>query len=177
MFQREGIPFFAIAYSGTHNGKFYPQAYTEEEKELIGLTQASRYWSHQIEPHVNRTRNFRGIPCIGGHRLIYISAEGGLHRCVFDKNRVLAAPLQAAEPCGVGHCGCGLFLEKLNTTTSFDFYNGWAGVAGLELLETGWTESFAQSLGYADAQDALAVEGKRIYDALVAAYGREEFPE
>ncbi len=80
-------------------------------------------------------------------------------------------------PCEVKSCGCGLFLEDLNFSQTPDFYNFFAERAGLDTLPLGWKEAFARSLGYEDAETGLATEYIAMYDALMAAYGKDEFIE
>ena len=82
-----------------------------------------------------------------------------------------------AEPCGVGHCGCGLLLERLNSVESFDFHNYWGPRVGLEPIPLDWMHQAAGTLGYASLDDGLFLESIRIYDALMAAYGKDGFPE
>jgi MoaA/NifB/PqqE/SkfB family radical SAM enzyme len=177
LFDRYGLGFQTVAFIGTYEGRSYPHSYTEEEKRLLGLEEESRYWLHKIEPHTTRIRNFRGIPCIAGYHSIYIKSDGSLRRCMYDEERVLEAPLQKAEPCGVKNCGCGLYLEKLNSVELVDFYNDWGGKAGVETIPTDWMEPLAHGLGYAGSQDAMTAEGIKMYDALMSAYGKDEFPE
>jgi hypothetical protein len=141
---------------------------------MVGLDQPSRSWLHQIEPHVTRIRNFRGIPCVAGYKSIYITKEGGLRRCLYDLDRVLEKPLSKPEPCGVGSCGCGMLLDKINSVEAFDFYNYWAD---LPTIDISWMRSFVQTLGYSEIEEAIATEMRAMYDALMDAYGKDEFPE
>lgn len=176
MFAKAKVPFTPISFLGEYNGKRYPHAYTEEEKRMIGLSEDTRGWEHKVEPHVTRIRNFRGIPCLAGYRSIYITKDGAVRRCTFD-GRPLNAPLKEALPCGVKKCGCGLFLEKLNVMESVDYHNYWGQKADLAPIDTEWMEPFAEQLGYKSANDATAKEFVRRYDALMEAYGKDEFPE
>jgi organic radical activating enzyme len=179
LFSRHGLPFTPVAFIGQYEGRSYPHSYSEEEKRLVGLEEESRYWLHKIEPHTTRIRNFRGIPCIAGFRSIYIKCDGSLRRCMYDEERILKAPLQASEPCGVSNCGCGLYLEKLNSVESVGFHAGWAAIAGVEPLGIDWEamDSLARSLGHEGHDEAMAAEGIQMYDTLMKAYGKDEFPE
>jgi hypothetical protein len=38
-------------------------------------------------------------------------------------------------------------------------------------------ESLAHHLGYGGSETAMTIEGIKMYDALMAAYGKDEFPE
>jgi organic radical activating enzyme len=169
----EGIPFFPVAFLGEHNGKRYPNSYTAEERELIGLNQESRYWYHKLEPHATRIRNFRGIPCIAGYRNMFIGRDGSVRRCLYDK-RKLDAPLEKPEPCGVKHCGCGLMLAELNSTEAHDFYNNWGPAAGYEPINLSSLLKMATPEGL---NEDLFHEGIAIYDELMRAYAKDEIPE
>jgi MoaA/NifB/PqqE/SkfB family radical SAM enzyme len=177
LFRSNGIAFSPIAFIGQYEGKPYPYSYSNEEKELLGLNVQSSFWGAKIGPHINKFRNFRGIPCISGARQIYVLADGTLRRCMYDSERVLERPLDRAEPCGVSNCGCGMFLEKLNFTEDIGFHNYFGSRVGLDPFPTDWMDELARSLGYRGANEAMAAEGVRIYDSLMSAYGKEEFPE
>jgi organic radical activating enzyme len=175
LFGQHQIPFSPIAFIGEYQGKLYPYSYTEEEKERLGLKAEVRYWADKIGPHINRIRNFRGIPCIAGARQIYVMSDGTLRRCLYDLDRVLDKPLRRSEPCGVGNCGCGIFLDKLNATETVEFHNYFGAHVGLEPIATEWMDAFARTLGYPGRQEAMAAEGIKMYDALMTAYGKDEF--
>ena len=177
LFTKHGIPFLPVSFIGNYEGKSYPHSHTEEEKRLIGLQEETRYWYHQIEPHTGRIRNFRGIPCIAGYRYIYITKEGEFRRCIYDEDRILEAPLKSSEPCGVKKCGCGMWLEKLNAIETPNTHNFYGSMVGAEPIPTDWMEPVARSLGYGCAETAMALESMKMYDALMMAYGKEEFPE
>lgn len=176
-FASAAVPFYPVGFIGDYQGRHYPYSYTDEEKRMIGIDQPSRYWLHQIEPHITRVRNFRAIPCIAGYRSLYITKEGSLRRCMYDLDRVLDEPLSASEPCGVSSCGCGMLLDKMNTIDSVDFYNYWAKKIDLPPVDVSWMEPVAKQLGYAGPSEAIAAEMRAMYDALMAAYGKDEFPE
>lgn len=108
---------------------------------------------------------------------MYITKEGKLHRCLYDRKRLLETPLTQAEPCGVRECGCGMLLKQLTTTEDLSGYNFWAFRAGERRIDTDWLDLCARGLGYADASDALCREHSAMYDALMLAYGKDEFPE
>ncbi len=142
-FAKHGVPFTPVAFMGDYNGNHYPYAYDDDEKEMLGLNQEVRYWAHKVEPHTTRIRNFRGIPCIAGHRHIYMANDGSFRRCIFDQERVLDKPLDTHEPCGVKTCGCGLFLDKLNATEIPELWNYYGGKVGLEPFPLDWVEPLA----------------------------------
>jgi organic radical activating enzyme len=175
-FAKVSVPFTPVAFIGEYQGKHYPHAYNAEEKKIVGLDQPSRYWLQKIEPHVTRIRNFRGIPCVAGHRSIYITKEGSLRRCMYDLDRVLEKPLDKSEPCGVGSCGCGMLLDKINSVDTFAIYDPWRK-ADLPAIDISWMRPFARTLGYSEPDDAIATEMRAMYDALMDAYGKDEFPE
>ena len=114
--------------------------------------------------------------------LPYITKDGELRRCIFDENTILETALKKPEPCGVQKCGNGLWLENLNPIETPSLYNFYASLVGAEPLPTDWMEPLAQSLGYGGSETTMTVESIRRYDALMAAYGKEnlsnpkEFP-
>ncbi|PWS38368.1 hypothetical protein DFH01_03515 [Falsiroseomonas bella] len=176
-FAERGVPFQPIGFIGTHEGKSYPHAYTDEEKRLIGMTdEGDANWLVRVQPHLNRTRLFRGIPCNAGHRNLYLSRDGSFRRCTYDK-RKLAAPLPGPTPCEVKSCGCGMMLAAMRQQDSVDAYNFFGPMAGLEPHGAGWVEQFARDAGYASFTDAMVQEQTRLFDALIRAYGKEDFPE
>jgi len=175
-FAERGVPFTPVSFIGEYEGRRYPHAYSDAEKEMLGLNAEDRTWYHKIEPHTTRIRNFRGIPCLAGFRSIFLAADGRVLRCRYDK-KALEAPLAKAEPCGVKSCGCGLVLEKLNQVESVEFHNSWAPKAGLPVHDLKWISSRATELGYSSVQDGLATEHARMYDEIMRAYGKDEFVE
>lgn len=177
LFLEEGITFLPVPFIGKHQEKLYPHAYTDEEKRMIGIDQTSQHWLQQIQPHVNRIRNFRGIPCIAGYRSIYITARGTLRRCTYDLERVLDRPLSGPEPCGVSNCGCGMLLDRLNTVDLSSLSILWAKKNDLPELDLSWMTPLAQEFGYLGPDEAIAIEMKAMYDALMDAFGKDEFPE
>ena len=177
LFLKHGIPFNPVSFIGKHLGKSYPHAHTAEEKRIIGLDEEERYWYHRIEPHTGRIRNFRGIPCIAGQRYIYITKNGEFRRCIYDTARALEAPLAEPEPCGVDRCGCGMWLEQLNAIQTPQTYNFYGSMIGVETVPVDWMEPFAKTLGYEGAETAMTLENINMYDALMAAYAKDEIPE
>ncbi|MBL8705992.1 MAG: radical SAM protein [Rhodospirillales bacterium] len=173
LFAEAGIPFSPIPFIGEHEGKSYPHAHTDAEREIIGLEDGVRHWTHQIQPATNRIRNFRGIPCVAGHRSLYIAKDGTLRRCLYD-GRPLQQRAAQSEPCRVKHCGCGLLLDKLNMVEDIEFYNTWAGMAGIEQMPADWMQDAAARKGHASIQDALAEEHAAMYEALMEAYGKNQ---
>ncbi len=172
-FEKYGIPFFPSAFIGTYEDKKYPHSYSDEEKTMLGLDNTDTYWAHKIQPHTNRCRNFRGIPCLAGYKSIVIGAKGSLRRCGYDK-RPLDKPLDKAEPCEINHCGCGLLLEKLNTIETPSFYASWARFAGQPEIDMTPLHKHAKELGYRSINDATADESETMYDELMRAYGKDD---
>lgn len=166
-FQAQGIPFTPVAFIGEIDGKSYPNSYTVGERELIGLNEENRTWQHKLEPHATRIRNFRGIPCIAGHSNLFIGRDGSTRRCIYDARKI-DGPSDKPEPCAVKTCGCGLMLEKLNSTGSIDFYNSWAPKAGLPSVDVS---------DFKNLHEDLFQEGVAVYDELMRAYAKDEIPE
>lgn len=175
-FGEQGVPFMPVPFIGEYEGCAYPHSFTEEEKKLIGLVDGEAGWYQQIQPHVNRIRNFRGIPCLAGFRSLTIARDGGIRRCVYDA-RKLDQPLSEPTPCQVKNCGCGLVLRDLNPMEAPDFYNFFAPRVGLDPVDLGWMDGTAKEHGYKSFTEAMVVESTRMYDELMRAYGKEDFPE
>jgi hypothetical protein len=96
---------------------------------------------------------------------------------MYDLDRVLEKPLSKAEPCGVKSCGCGMLLEKINSVDDFRFYNFWARKIDLPAIDISWMQPFVRALGYSEIDEATTAEMRAMYDALMDAYGKDEFPE
>jgi hypothetical protein len=131
LFEGLGISFNFTPFIGTWNGQEYPTAYTQDQMKLIG--EASN-WLQRVHCDI-KIRNFKGIPCLAGYTDIYMNAQGGIRRCLYDKT-ILNGSLKKAGPCLVSECGCGLLLEELNSQTP-TFWNSWREMAGypVEVIE------------------------------------------
>jgi len=175
-FAERRVPFIPVPFIGEYEGRSYPHSFTDDEKRMIGLVEEESNWYLQIQPHVNRIRNFRGIPCLAGFRSLTIARDGGIRRCVYDA-RKLAGPLAEPEPCQVKSCGCGLVLRDVNQMSMPDHYNIFARRAGLEPVDVSWMDAAAMDHGYRSATEAVVAEYKGMYDELMRAYGKEEFRE
>jgi hypothetical protein len=70
-----------------------------------------------------------------------------------------------------------MWLEKLNAIEMPYIHNFYASMVGAEPIPTDWMEPLANSLGYEGSETAMTVESIKMYDALMAAYGKDEFPE
>jgi hypothetical protein len=67
-------------YEGEYNGKTYPNAYTQDEIELI-----TKYMSSGIEmPQYLKYRNFKGLRCGTGRLMMSMKPNGDLERCLSD---------------------------------------------------------------------------------------------
>ena len=181
IFSEKGVPFLAIPFIGTFDGQPYPYSYTEKEQELLQYSNTRVLRKiipdHIIKSsaHMNRIRNFRGIPCLAGYRYFYISQDGRMQRCLYD-GQTLNAPLSGAMPCAVKSCGCGLVLDNLNFSQTPDFSDLFAKKAGFDTVSVDWKEAAARSLRYEDAETGLTAEYMAMYDALMAAL-KDQFPE
>lgn len=171
-FGKHEIPFYPHAFIGQHDGREYPHAYTDEEKRLLNLEDTNTFWGHKIQPHTNRIRNFKGIPCLAGNKSIYITKTGRTTRCQYDR-KPMTALHKTPQPCDMNSCGCGLLLEKLNTMNA-SFQAFWAKRAGKEATDISQAQQCIEDHGYASLDDALAVEGEAMYDELMRAYGKDE---
>jgi MoaA/NifB/PqqE/SkfB family radical SAM enzyme len=170
------IPFSPASFIGDYEGKQYPNSHSDQEKSLIGLESDNRHWTHKIEPYAARVRNFRGIPCLAGFRSIYISSDGAVRRCLYDK-RKLNKPLEKPEPCEVKACGCGLILNDINSIQMIDYFNAVADLDKKPRADASHMEDGAKKIGYRSVQDGLFIEHVAMYDELMRAYAKDEIPE
>ncbi|MBM3245012.1 MAG: radical SAM protein [Candidatus Omnitrophica bacterium] len=76
-FRDEGISFALAAFWGEYNGKKYPAAYTEEEKEMM---QPFLGDVNRLTYHLN-AQSPKGKLCNAGHTYVDIQADGNVVRC------------------------------------------------------------------------------------------------
>jgi hypothetical protein len=167
LFAKHEIPLIVIPFIGSYRGRSYPYSFTTEEKALMEpyAPQDSAWGTYvRISGAVNRIRNFRGIPCLNGYNYVYIDSSHTMHRCVYDE-RPMSGRMKRPEICNVKHCGCGIPLENLNNSET-EFWPKLAELNGM-----------AQTLGHDSAEAGVAAEYVQMYDAMMSAYGKEEFPE
>jgi len=129
IFEEAGIIFNAIPFYGEYEGIKYPEGHTKEHRSLMEL---GNTWYNKLIPDME-IRDFKGIPCLAGHTKLHISEYGNLQRCLYDAIP-LSGPLDKATPCSVPCCGCGLYLEELNTQTT-EYWNKYLRACGLPLEE------------------------------------------
>lgn len=68
-------------FEGEYNGKIYPEAYSKNEMDVI-----TRYMSSEIElPQYLKYRNFKGLYCSTGRRMLSLFPNGDIERCLSDK--------------------------------------------------------------------------------------------
>ncbi len=108
-FQEEGIGFALAAFWGEHDGKKYPEAYREEEKQMLRPFIGD---IDRISYHLN-AQSPKGKLCNAGYKYADIQADGNVVRCaplgnesignITDKNfRLLDKPY----PCDSDSCPC-----------------------------------------------------------------------
>lgn len=130
IFEKAEINFSAIPFYGEYEGIKYPEGHTKEHRNLMGFI--GNNWYNKLIPDMG-IRDFKGIPCLAGYTKLHISEHGNLQRCLYDATP-LSGPLDKATPCSVAHCGCGLYLEKLNTQTA-EYWNQYLEGCGFPLEE------------------------------------------
>jgi molybdenum cofactor biosynthesis enzyme MoaA len=113
-FQKEDINFALAAFWGEYNGKKYPAAYTDEEKEIMRpfLGDVDR-----IIYHLN-AQSPKGKLCNAGYTYADIQADGKVVRCaqlgdkamgnITDENFKL---LEKALPCESDSCPCNEYIN------------------------------------------------------------------
>ena len=78
MFKNEGFLIKAIPFCGQYNGKIYPDSYTKEEKDILGMNEV---W----EKNVKR----KGTLCAAGQKSALIFPDGKVARCGQIGERIL----------------------------------------------------------------------------------------
>ena len=104
-FLEKGIRLDLKPFTGMHDGKFYPAAYTEEQLDFM----AQRSTGPQDDDV--RLRRFRGRRCNAGKSLIRIVANGNVVRCAGDHTSLGNiytgfALHEEAQPCLLNRCPC-----------------------------------------------------------------------
>ena len=66
-----------LTFRGEFEGKQYPQAYTDEQKELITELAVDKY----LETAVSQGLYYQGRLCDAGFRYLQMNPDGRLHRC------------------------------------------------------------------------------------------------
>jgi MoaA/NifB/PqqE/SkfB family radical SAM enzyme len=115
-FRKVGINFALAAFWGEYNGKKYPAAYTQEEKEMmrpfLGETDRIAY-------HLD-AQNPRGKLCNAGYKYASIKGNGDVTRCgplsdkpignITDENFNL---FSSSSPCEADFCPCNEYGNLL----------------------------------------------------------------
>lgn len=106
-----GFLFVVMTFWGEYENKRYPESYTEQEQEIIGISLGKRDGeSFQIKPK----QMPKGKLCFAGHTYAVIQADGTVVRCggsglnekigsFFDDGFSL---LDAPQPCRAEYCKC-----------------------------------------------------------------------
>ncbi len=70
----------AFTFLGNYNGKQYPEAYTEDQIQLI-----SKLAMYRREEDILRCNaKYKGIPCEAGHKYFTTDIEGNIYKCRSD---------------------------------------------------------------------------------------------
>jgi hypothetical protein len=121
--EAEGLEVFVQAYIGLHNGKQYPQAYTEEERRLLRTVMYSR---HDYEFLVELRKPQL---CNAGHRSFYVHETGKVTPCGMGYypgflGDLSVSPEVALNPkpqmCPFQACQCD--TENMNTLVFQELY-------------------------------------------------------
>ncbi len=113
-FKQEGFLLEARAFRGVYEGKTYPKAYTEEERQIF---------YDKIPSEIDRAASFEslsftGVPCSAGKNLIRIRPDGSITRCPHDNENLgnmFEGRMQLhdkVKPCAVPHCKCTLAIKE-----------------------------------------------------------------
>ncbi len=123
-FTHIGVPLIPKAIRGFHQGRWYPQAYTEAERErfvhfsdeaaCVAETSIWRPGRRTVNPlldriHLNGFPDFTGIPCSAGKLFVSIGWDGKIFRCgqktvlgdIFERRLNL---FSESKPCDDEYC-------------------------------------------------------------------------
>ena len=108
-FKKEGIGFALAAFWGEHEGRKYPAAYTDQEKEMMKPYLGD---INRVTYHLDG-RSPKGKLCNAGHKYADIHANGDVVRCgpLGDKiiGNILSADFELLDsplPCEADFCPC-----------------------------------------------------------------------
>lgn len=116
-FEEAGINFALAAFWGEYRGRRYPEAYTEEEKELIRpfLGEIDR-----VVYHLN-AQSPKGKLCNAGYKYAVVQADGNVVRCgqiadkfignIMDKDFHL---FEKPVPCEAEACPCNEYINLID---------------------------------------------------------------
>ena len=122
MFEKQNILFKIIPFNGEYQGRRYPDAYTDDEKRLLGLqveksTDAlaktlNKQWQDFAKTKPDE-RNFAGMPCHMGEMYAKIYSDGTVRRCCHTGmdalGKITDPEFRLSEgpvPCAVTSCSC-----------------------------------------------------------------------
>lgn len=104
-FAKTGKVMVISAYQGEWGGKWYPDAYTPEEREII-------YGSMEMVYGPDHSKSL-GEPCWAGRDYLGIDTQGNVTRCHVEgmspMGNILTDRIElyrTPEPCTYGNCGC-----------------------------------------------------------------------
>ena len=103
MFNKVGIQFTANVCREIYDGKVYPESYTEEELDLMKGFLSSEPFIFDYQSH---RKNPLGEPCAAGKDCIYVTLDGSVYNCVFDKQKI-GSLLDEELPIYAQNCLCG----------------------------------------------------------------------
>lgn len=103
IFNDIGIQFTANVFRGIYEGKVYPEANTEEELDLMKGFLSSEPFIFEYQSHAKKPL---GESCSAGNDCIYITMDGAVYNCPFDKQRI-GSLLDKELPIYNENCLCG----------------------------------------------------------------------
>jgi len=135
LFTEHGFKFTVRPFRGPYEDKFYPRDYTDAERRAVGILRDEKKKSATVpwnKRMIIPSRDFYGIPCYAGYRLLFVRPPSTLQRCLYVKPAI-EAPRKKATPCPLHGCPCGAYLEEFNRWGIL-FWNGWRKAAGWPLI-------------------------------------------
>jgi len=113
-FKNEGFEIGAKVFRGAYGGKYYPNAYTKEERDIF---------YDFVPSEIDRAASFdnlsfTGVPCTAGLNLIRINPNGSITRCPHDHENLgnmFSGKMKLHDKvknCVVSHCKCTLAIKE-----------------------------------------------------------------
>ncbi len=87
LFARAGLTFVVNPFQGVHEGRHYPESYTEEQKRLVAAASAGVESAGRDAPHGEFVRQIldrespKGRLCRSGSRHVRVEDDGRVYRC------------------------------------------------------------------------------------------------
>lgn len=98
-FKTEGILIIPKLFRGFHDGKKYPESYSEEDLELMR--------KYEVDFEINYPLSSKHLCCNAGHNFLRVWPDGRITRCIADKT-------------SHGHIESNIFFDKTSKRCNVD---------------------------------------------------------